>query len=449
MKRSLILLLSLICFIACVPTPQKEIVINKNDNDYEESIFTTASPKSTLSDCSKSTDDQILQNQIIETRWSDSIETEYLSVPIDAEIVIENQDVFPVRKVKKATISSEQIQTIAEAILPSVISMWNCTEISHEEYQRALLVAAENDQESGFLQSINTHISDQNAPRESFIETNRISIPDGIINQTYLCENGNYATIDKYNEYSLLICTVQHSNVLPESLLKDEGTYLDEGPVYPVVKQSQGDAESIAYSFLETVGLTGYRICSAEKARYYSVVSRDVIEDGWLFSFCHSFEYYPVDIGLYDSCGLFHMEEGTFYYAPWQAETLNIFVSENGVEYLSWLNPIEVAEIVNDNAQLMDFRKLQNEISHFLKLGLSYLSIDKRHYDPNTSLTKMILSYSLQPVKDEPDYGYLIPTWVCLFDYRFIGNDSVEFTSILLFNALNGAPITISRYPHT
>lgn len=437
-----------LCSISCVPTPDEEVVIQKGDKSYEESIFYTTKPNTSPSAdiISEPTDSNYyLQDQIIPQHWTDSVETEYLTVPIDAEIVVSSQGSFPVRKVRRGTISTEQVQLIAEAMLPPVTGVWSSTEISHEEYQRALSKAAENGQELSFLQSLNRQIADLDIPSEDYSELNHIQIPEGTFNLSYRCQNGRYATIDKYDNYSVFIRTMQHSNVLPASQLENDGTYMDEGPVHITVQQSQENAKSILNDFLEKSDLMGYHIYYAEKARYYHVTSRDVLSDGWLFSLCRSFEYYPFDTGKYGYCGLFQMETDDFYYAPWEAEILQVFVDEDGVEYLYWSNPIEVVETVNENVLLMDFKELQEEIKRFLQLGLNYLSIDKRHYNPNTSLTKMVLAYVLQPVKDNPDIGYLIPTWVCLFDYRFIGSDKVEFTSMLMFNALNGAPIANIR----
>lgn len=82
-----ILAIIIFAFCGCQATPEKSIVVNKNDNKLEETINATPAAAA---------------QQITDVvRWEEDYTIPNLNCAIDAEIVVPDTTIFPVYKVKK------------------------------------------------------------------------------------------------------------------------------------------------------------------------------------------------------------------------------------------------------------------------------------------------------------------------------------------------------------
>lgn len=53
---------------------------------------------------------------------------------------------------------------------------------------------------------------------------------------------------------------------------------------------------------------------------------------------------------------------GTQYFPPFRQEEINLFVTEDGVQYFSWQGMAEKAGVIADNTKLLSFEKIQEEL---------------------------------------------------------------------------------------
>lgn len=74
-----------------------------------------------------------------------------------------------------------------------------------------------------------------------------------------------------------------------------------------------------------------------------------------------------------NNSGVLEFDDSESYSKAWNEESLYVYISENGVEYLQWNTPLEIVECVNPCVELMPFEKIQKKEKNLLTLGLSWL----------------------------------------------------------------------------
>lgn len=453
MKRFIPCLLAILFCCACVATPNQEIVVNKGDGAFENLITVTAAPEqitppSNNSTNSKPEDPQIntvidepiikpAQSTEIPDHWNGNIATKHFLIEIDAKIE-SNGHPCPIRKVQRHTFSARELSQYASIILPAVTAVWETDMPSKQEYEAAITSLSNR----GMAEKAkDTYLEMQdivNLKNENFAPTNEIICSSDGSRQTYFCSNGKYATVSGFQN-SIVINTSRHATIHGEEMLKAEGHFIGEGPVYLSTTLSQEKAEEVLFAFLVEAGIEGYHICSAEKASYYDTIALMEIDQGWYFRLVNSNEYVPIETqrnGLGE--GLFRFDAEAKYSAPWPDETMLVFVGENGIQYFMWTDPIEVNEITNPDVQLLSFTDIKQRISNFLRIGVSYMTMQ---YAATGKLSRMILGQQLVPVKDEPGSAYLIPAWICEIEMYDIFSGNYDYSEFCCFNAVDGSPI--------
>ena len=438
MKRIIILCLSLALLLACVPTPEEEFVVNKGDGTFEELLLVTAAPQTNKIQNEALEETPAPVSEAFPESWEDLIETAAMNIPIHAEIRT-NGHPCPIRKVRRHTISKDEAQTIAAAMLPAVSGVWNSTAYSREEYEEALAALSAQGQ-AGAAKEIFDEMSDTSLPNEQMESIAEIRIESN--DQTFRCENGQYATVSCWGDM-LRIDAHRHAVAYSQELLEEDGFYPGCGPILLSPSISQEKAEEILYAFLERVGFEGYSVCEAEKAGCFGILNRTEYSQGWNFYLVHSDEYVPIDMQRHGLGSIFRYESSGVYSAPWHPESMIAYVSENGVESFGWYDPTETVEIVNPDVQLMGFSELQKRIRNMLSAGLSWMADLKAPYGDHPIVKALVLTQTLVPVKDEPDAAYLMPTWVVVSDWYGPGN-ICDYTDFACFNAVDGSPISLS-----
>ena len=450
MKKVVALIITpiILCLFACQPTPEQEYVVNKGDGSFEELIKVTAAPQKE-EDAVEVTEnhlgelqdpaDEITETGTLPATWEDLIETPNYRIVIDATIEA-NGHPYPIRKVQRYIIKPEEIEAIANEMLPSVNAVWNSTEISRQEYENALalLSAAGRTEEAKDVFEL---LQDNTIPIEQFQIISGLQITDSDYNQTIRYGNNQTATVNCRGD-SLQINSRRHAIVHTSELLARDGHYEGQGPIHISPTISQTDAEALMYGFLKKVGLTGYQVSDFDTASYYGLVDETEYSQGWYFYLVNANEYIPVEMQRHGVGSIFQYNSKDSYCAPWLIESMCAYVSENGVEFFSWYNPTEMIELTNPDVQLLSFDELQIRIKNMLSAGLSWMANLEAPYGETPTVSRLVLTQTLVPVKNERTSAYLMPTWVVVTDWY--GPTGVcSYTDYNCFNAVDGSPICL------
>ena len=106
------------------------------------------------------------------------------------------------------------------------------------------------------------------------------------------------------------------------------------------------------------------------------------------------------------------------YRPMWTPEYLEVCVDAEGVWTMRWQNPVEIVETINENVAVLSLEDALERFDRYMDL----LRANGQYAgDENDSgeitITDVILGYQFLPVKDHLDEYYLTPCWV------FLGSD--------------------------
>lgn len=233
--------------------------------------------------------------------------------------------------------------------------------------------------------------------------------------------------------YTARNCNIQKENwVLQGDAIPGEDAHSLEA-----VKISEEHATSVAEALFARLGLENMQLSRAEKAR--SLDDWEEISEGWFL------EYAPTTEGTcgfslryYTSSGILRAEQNS-YTMPWMPETVEIYVTENGIESFSISNPYCIVNTANTNVQLLPFDEVQDRIKNAFRFGLSWtegLDVGAKEI----VVTKLILTTGIMQIKNQSDEAFLIPIWAVV--YTTDSEKELHFDqSVLLINALDGSII--------
>lgn len=378
--------------------------------------------------------------------WSDSIETDYIQMPIEADVIVENTDGFPVYKVKRSGFNIPLVESLANQILPNVTGIREGTKPLPEEYAAAISSLNKR----GMTEYAKYVFEQaQEAEAGSYIDANRITLTDAD-EQSYVVRlaDGKLGQVymkDWYDtNYRLDISAGFDSIIHLRELLSYGGSYDGEGAVILNPSITQEQAKETLNAFLQENNLTDFKVEAVDSGRHFAFLTREEISQGWRFELVRSYGYYAMDVvNAANNSGVLEFDDSESYSKAWNEESLYVYISENGVEYLQWNTPLEIVECVNPCVELMPFEEIQKKEKNLLTLGLSWL--DRKWYE-TPILTKLVLTVVPQQIKDDADTAYLMPVWVAIIDWYEEDADSHDY-EVIAINAIDGSRATMEWIP--
>lgn len=164
MKKYVSLILASVLLLlstACQPTPEEDAVVQRDSAVIEQKLKATVpvpdgTPEATAqaSDQLPASDDEEEEEvspevaayraaveaykDTLPEHWSDYLETDYIQMPIEADIVVENVDGFPVYRVKRSDFDIDTLEAIANYMMPNVTGIRDGDTALPEEYAAAI-----------------------------------------------------------------------------------------------------------------------------------------------------------------------------------------------------------------------------------------------------------------------------------------------------------------------
>ena len=393
------ILLLLTCFTtACQPTPESEIVVNKNnDAQNQQTMVTTAQPFSAPE------------------QWTDSYEyyDGKVVVNIDADVITPQTESFNVYALVPALFTQAQAEKLTavffgDAELESLGQQWTKAQyeelllhyqasyasgdmgITQEEYE-----ASVKDLEERWTNAPETVVKlDPREQIQAFSESGRLSLQ---------------ADMGRGAKASLLIVNADEGY---DSSVKFEN---NDGQKYGALPMGDGEitlvvareeAQSQAEALLSDLQINDMDMAAVKIGFAYAGGEGDSVSGApqcYLFYFTRSVESVPSTYD--DRTG--DATDSDDYDRTWAYERIVVGVDDDGIVQFSWDGNAEITQIVEANVQLMSFDELMDTFK--TNMGIRYAYTEDSEV---MNSTYQIVKISLGITRIKTADGYrLVPIW--------------------------------------
>ncbi len=432
--RSLICMLSVtMCLCACQPTPSAEIVTNKADGKFEDAIAATAVPTQTYANNEK---------------WVEEYNEGNLKCSINADIIMPatlNHPVFSVvrreiddlvlekfinafvnhpKRAYETARTADDIKEELEAVVRGA-AVYNNGALSYEPFEeQAERIAALQEE----LLNTPTDIP--------YYEPNNVDLVSRPFRYSFEQEDSTVCQISATD--ATLYATKYHMGIMQlESWVVAGDAYPGEPTGTTIdVSLEQDRAKEYALQIAQEIGVDNMGIAAIEKARVIRRYTYEIMSVGWMVTLCRNDgESLPIDISHMSFAGALQYEPCEFT-APWHPETLSMYIDENGVGWLSWENPINIASVANENVMLMPFEQIQEKVRNIIKYGTKWTE-NLQQTSVNITVQSLTLTNTLMRTDDSVDQAVLAPTWLI----EYVDNDAAGAITIIALNAVDGSRV--------
>lgn len=398
MKRLLVCLLSLALLVACQPTPEQEVVINKAD------------PQMSAAE----TDPKIAETlAAVPKGWqaSFSLRDGTVNVQVDAAIETPDIDRFPIVEVVPAPIDPQIAAQLLYKLIPGGairISDHGGGTYSLEDVDRWI------EEVKAQLAHTAEMTFDTDAQRDAYIDAQN----EELQRLFSLRESAVSGSVTMLKEYELLGRYGAMEHNVTDANAMDCAVFMWK----PQSADGQDKRESILHidSLTPTCGLLDHGVESPEEARTAAdkLIREIGLSDRYV---CVSVEdrgsnivcCYGVQYGGIASSPLTEtiIDVGS-YRAPWPNEALTVcFNKHEGRTSVSLACPSTIAGEIG-NANLLPFSEIQAQFEQNMKAAYSWL--DEGTLSSAITVDRITLGYYRVPQKDSPDRYMLIPAWTFL-----------------------------------
>lgn len=408
----IIFVLGMLGMFGCQKTPDEEAVVQKSDQSLGTiQELPTASFALNVPD-----------------KWTDSVETDYASVHIEADVRTATQDNYPIYQVSRGSFSADTANQAAALVVPDEIVSRRNGSLTREDVEMMLAYANRGvpdkqsdgsveykpfDGQQEYIAELEHTLESGDLPVAQYDAATAVQITSLPINDYYVLADESVLSVEA-DEQQISILTKAFSVVQTQSMLIDDGGYLGEGPVKLYPEISSDEAASIASGYLEKIGANGMQMAYAVPARLFDMYSYEIYSQGWMLVYNHTCDYLALDFRPFgsDSSGLIRVSNEGIFAAPWNQERIMMYVDKNGIQTFSWNNPLNVDNAAKENVKLMDFADICENAKNLVQYGISWLQDGHETF----YLYDMVLTTALTVEKDNPDNALMLPVWV--FSYR-------------------------------
>lgn len=435
------LILALVFVAACQPTPEKEIVISKADGRFEELLSAEPLPPAVYA---------------APELWSEDYTVGKLTCDIDAEVVVSDTDTYPVWLVTRREFIDSDAEHIAAALAPDAVGVRETTR-TREEIERELTRARLGQRtEIDFVVTFSPYEGQEEdiarleaelsaCPEITYSPVTARSTRLPMMNTYLLADGGNVGL--QMNErvvymYDWLIPNARA--VQAESWVISDWGYpgWDSGPIPETPLCGIDDAIGMARETLGAIGAVNMELASYERGYLINsdmndsgMIMHEIEGAGWYIVFARSDgRCVPFDSSSASDSGMLRFNAPD-YIAPWSAERLSVYVDETGVRYLNWSDPLTAVKLLNENVALMPFDDVKERFLELLKQGGSWIGGEEYVYD----FFRLQLSSYLLPVRNEPEYGMLVPVWTLYYNDVTYADGAGSSPNAICVNAVDGS----------
>jgi beta-lactamase regulating signal transducer with metallopeptidase domain len=435
----------------CQPTPTKPVIVNKGDNELDDIIAQTPAPTATYQ---------------APEQWEESMQQKNVKVEVKAAIDIPDASQFPVVSVEALQFQQSDVDKAVEAFFGSAtpreytqytkqyisnvildmqqhLADLNSGKYKPDEGEKEQLEAAIKQWEEMY------RTAPENAVDDGPADTSLKRTETGGNSVTLVADLGGTenATLSVGNNESTLHSAMSFTNY-PTSGVVDTKVQPLGGGKPNGVNTAPEEARGLAEGMLEKMGIADMKLSGVGVVSFLATKTEDPgatsDRQAYQFAYVKSFKGIPMN----DYASKMYRKDGGDGesipdYAPvLSPEQVIIWVDDSGVIRFHWTNPTKMGRILSENVSIKGFE----EVKELFRRQIFYHAYTPtvEGYTTAIKIEKAVLSYFLQPVKDEPHQYRAIPVWDFIgvdFDngetpYR----DSYEYTYLTL-NAIDGSVI--------
>lgn len=450
-----LVLAGVLVFAACQPTPEKEAVVNKGDGVYEQKVEVAKKEEraeAVLPDASSAPAPTEVPKYVFETHWTDTVSLRNFDVAIDVDVEAPDTTIFPVYRVKSRPFAPEDArwQAICRVLMGNVTAErpGGATVQDLKEQLEALEKGqydAENQTWRPYGKETYEELAGdimkemQAAPEEGdFTPVSEVHFEQMPADKVFQTEAGGLWEV-QYQETWLSISRYLRGIIQPERWVLS-GTAMDgeEPAALKNVSCTEEEVRQFVKDFFKEVQVGDIGISRMEKGRVVDADTAQVLKEGWIVECarkggdCPAFHY-----RYYKTSGTLRFSEDA-YSAGLPAESIQLFMDEEGVASVSCLNPLEVIGTEVQNVEILPFAQVQALIKQAIFNGLSWTGYKQSGsaFSSGFYTTRVILSYCFAPVKDAPEEFYFTPAWFVLLQSRSASASVAE--CMIVLNAVDG-----------
>lgn len=498
MKRISILLFVCLLLLACVPTPEEEVIAKKDFDSMLEKANGTPSENANEPDGMPKNGDRVSETF---TGRSDAFK-----VTIDADLSVPEESV-PIVRVKPGEFNPENLQPFFETLTKGE-DFYLKKELGSKEYLEKLIVEMQAEVDAGLPSMDRDGLTEEEIQQE-FVHWNQEianlkkrweEAPDGPGTPVKRLSDVDWENIPTYLGWGLTTLDEQaRFSFRQNALLREDGheiPYIQSSIYYsnanrePQTKSktfqrfadvtgqaeiprgsglslSPTEAQAEAERLIETIGIKdmaidrvylmqetvlsngkdGYRINEKLPADYTYQYLYEI-------RFCRMYDGIPVAMPSYFGAS---SEQSETQYAPvWSYEELYVRIGNDGVCAFWYQAPIEIVGTVVERAALKPFSEIMETARKMLPiLYEDRLSSPYSYREMEFKIDRITLSLQRVMEKDNLNYGLFVPVWCFWGSDRHTESDGTiytnEFTSeygdpcgyipLLCINAVDGSII--------
>ena len=416
-------LLLFACFTtACQPTPEKEIVAGKDDDNLDSIIAGTPAP---------TIDTETVQSEA----WQEQLSGNNVTINVDAKILQPQVAQLPVVEAGPKLYTVDDAWKIIKVFFQDA-TVYDKPLFTKEVLEAQIVTLKKElaDIQSGALNEDADSINDQiayytkllqTAPSEDdasqaindlvFEEKNGREVINVSAN---IGNSGSPATLMIARDGTAYASTIYFSN-LPDTIPTTMTTENN-------MEMTLDEAVSLAQSTMRDLGIENMIFVESN-----TVGSTQ--EQAYQLNFIKNVN--GVGITDYQTHMMAQQEGEASVYAPiLQAEQAIIYINDSGVLQFLLLNALEMGGIINDNVEILSIDKVKDIFRE--QVLYNYYAFDDNPLA--IDVNRIELGYFIQSVKDQQGVFRAIPVWDFLSNEGTPEGDSYTY-SVLTINAIDGS----------
>ena len=480
MKRIIILCLICTLLLACVPTPEEEVVLNKTEGRLEAAITETTpvpayqteevalQPNRTEPEVPQGSDPQPTEKPTGTLRsalsapehCTDSTEDKVfggtLTVQIDADVEIPNVSKVPVYTTEIRTFTAEQCESITKLLLGDGPYYNYNLELGDKAHWKRVI-----EEQTKELDDYNNRVFGESFPYDQYREAAELNLNTYLRDYAAMPEPGpmqpwtgsfsgeRTVVADAENRY----LAIKTSSVY---FYDEAGNAPFPLPGHTPATVDEKDAAAVAEAVMREI--SGDEFKAVGISTYLDGHDRESFLTEWNLS-PEQFpaEEYHVSLMrstagiLCYSYSAFHgsdtaMQAAGFsldYDDPVIPESASVLVRDGKAVALVWYNAIRVTDTENENVVLISFDKALEIFKKqiFRSIYLDSAEKGKAETHEHITITRIVLSYMKVKKKDTPNERYLLPVWDFMGYTEDGSKEWFSNQSFLTINAIDGSII--------
>ena len=423
---------------ACQPTPEKEIVVNKNDGALESAIAASAQPG---------------ENPATEERWQDEFSRKNFTVTVDAKIVTPETDSIPLYHIRSRAFTQEELEKFTEVFFGDR-ELYKYEEYTKEDYEDALIYAKQTLEKmiQGDPSVIDPGepLEDQIANMEQEVkaaEERLAAAPEDNVGEkvTVGFEEDEYGNIlfEACAEVDGALAQIYVDNNIDDipgrsamSFDRNIDERVGEEPANGEPSISLEEAETEARALLEKLGagevvLENAFVVKGGKDHYLHHLT-----------FARAYDGIPMTLvqGVTESIDENYDGRGEEYSRQFDTEQIDIVIDENGVDSIAWKFPCEVLELANENVPVKSLEEAEENFKNYIFVK----RLAQAGEETTVDIEEIRLSYALLRIKDGPEGEfYTAPVWDFIGSIAYASEKGMEpfeeGVSLVTINGLDGS----------